>query len=97
MILLSVFKIDKLYKHKYKLTVWCFHMIIASDIPVVISTENFKGVSITLIITLVIYSVYILRTKHILMNIIFSILQLFLNFMSMKHAYNTTTINMILY
>lgn len=72
-------------------------MIIASDIPVVISTENFKGVSITLIITLVIYSVYILRTKHILMNIIFSILQLFLNFMSMKHAYNTTTINMILY
>lgn len=76
--------------------VWCFKMIISSDIPVVISVENFKVISITLIVILVAYMSYIIKTKYILTNMILLILQLPIYFVGMKsslkynyHKYDT--------
>lgn len=65
---------------------WVYEMIVASDIPVEIPFHDFVSISSLLVISLIIYSFYIRKTKHIQMNMLLLLIPLFLWFMSIQQA-----------
>lgn len=70
----------------FLLIVWAYKMLVTSDIPVEMSFNEAVLISCLLVLFLVVYSLYIRKTKFILMNIILLLIPLFLWFMSMQQA-----------
>ncbi|WP_055668718.1 hypothetical protein [Desnuesiella massiliensis] len=70
----------------FLLILWVYEMLVTSDIPVEISFNNAVLISCLLVLFLVVYSLYIRKTKYILMNIMLLLMPLSLWFASMQQA-----------
>lgn len=68
------------------LILWVYEMLVTSDIPVEMSFNDAVLISCLLVLFLVVYSLYIRKTKFILMNIILLLIPLFLWLVSMQQA-----------
>lgn len=65
---------------------WTYKMLLTSDIPVEISADDAMRISFLLILSLIIYSIYIRKTKYLLRNLALIVLLLTLWSASMLHA-----------
>ncbi|MCT4544675.1 MAG: hypothetical protein N4A63_14155 [Vallitalea sp.] len=88
--------IISLILNTFSLLIWVYEMIIASDIPVKISYSDCILLISLLVLFLIIYYFYSIRTKYKLMNILLLLPSLYLWYMTMKqglihhfHKYDT--------
>ena len=65
---------------------WIYKMIVASDIPVSISSNTVINMIFLLVIVLMMYSIYIKNTRYLLINFFLLVPCLLLWFMTMKQA-----------
>jgi len=65
---------------------WAYKMLLTSEISVEISADDTMKISFLLILSLIIYSIYIRKTKYILKNLVLVLPTLTLWFASMLHA-----------
>lgn len=65
---------------------WTYKMLLTSDIPAEISADDTMKISLLLILSLIIYSIYIRKTKYLLRNLALIVLPLTLWSASMLHA-----------
>ena len=70
----------------FLLILWAYKMLVTSDIPVEMSFNDVVLISCLLALFLVVYSLYIRKTKCILMNIILLLIPLFLWLVSTQQA-----------
>lgn len=70
----------------FGLIVWAYKMLVTSDIPVEISYNDSIIILCLLVLFLIVYSLYIRRTKYMLLNIIWLLIPLLLWFMCMQQA-----------
>lgn len=68
------------------LALWSCEMLLTSDIPVEMSAADAMRISFLLILTLIIYSIYIRKTKYLLKNLVLILPSLTLWFGLMLHA-----------
>ncbi|AFS78971.1 hypothetical protein Curi_c19670 [Gottschalkia acidurici 9a] len=72
--------------NSFSFILWGLSMIISSDIPVKISTNEARIMSLLIIIFFICYSIYLKTTKYISLNMSLLLMPLALWFVSMQQA-----------